>query len=561
MYNKFEVVLYRFHMKKKNTLLIKGYFEEGCKKNNSLKIMLDQKELNVAIDEEINQGIALSSELGTSRAKYIYELQVELPGNWEKGQKIRVINCLNEKEKEEYKISVAKLVKNKNRIEKYVECEKVSEKGFVIKGWCIYQNKVDIIVKDEKKNILPVKIKIEHLTKIFGKRIKTALTMVEKGEPKNEILKKTGATVGVYDTNFEINEGEIFVIMGLSGSGKSTLLRLLNRLIEPTSGKIFIDNQDVATLNKEDLLQVRRKTMSMVFQNFGLFPHRTILENTEYGLEVQNVPKEERRKRAEKALDNANLLDFKDQYPKQLSGGMQQRVGLARALANDPEILLMDEAFSALDPLIRREMQDELLELQAKFQKTIIFVSHDLNEALRIGDRIAIMKDGKIMQIGTGEEILTNPANDYVKTFVEDVDRAKVITAENIMIPALTTNIDVDGPSVALKKMKTEEVSSLMAVDKKRQFRGVVTSEQAIAARKNNQPLKDVMTTDVGTVSKEMLVRDILPIIYDAPTPLAVVDDNGFLKGVLIRGSVLEALADIPDEDEVEEIEKEEENK
>ena len=407
---------------------------------------------------------------------------------------------------------------------------------------------------------MPVKIKIEHLTKIFGKRIKTALTMVEKGEPKNEILKKTGATVGVYDTNFEINEGEIFVIMGLSGSGKSTLLRLLNRLIEPTSGKIFIDNQDVATLNKEDLLQVRRKTMSMVFQNFGLFPHRTILENTEYGLEVQNVPKEERRKRAEKALDNANLLDFKDQYPKQLSGGMQQRVGLARALANDPEILLMDEAFSALDPLIRREMQDELLELQAKFQKTIIFVSHDLNEALRIGDRIAIMKDGKIMQIGTGEEILTNPANDYVKTFVEDVDRAKVITAENIMIPALTTNIDVDGPSVALKKMKTEEVSSLMAVDKKRQFRGVVTSEQAIAARKNNQPLKDVMTTDVGTVSKEMLVRDILPIIYDAPTPLAVVD-NGFLKGVLIRGSVLEALADIPDEDEVEEIEKEEENK
>ena len=408
---------------------------------------------------------------------------------------------------------------------------------------------------------MPVKIKIEHLTKIFGKRIKTALTMVEKGEPKNEILKKTGATVGVYDTNFEINEGEIFVIMCLSGTGKSTLLRLLNRLIEPTSGKIFIDNQDVATLNKEDLLQVRRKTMSMVFQNFGLFPHRTILENTEYGLEVQNVPKEERRKRAEKALDNANLLDFKDQYPKQLSGGMQQRVGLARALANDPEILLMDEAFSALDPLIRREMQDELLELQAKFQKTIIFVSHDLNEALRIGDRIAIMKDGKIMQIGTGEEILTNPANDYVKTFVEDVDRAKVITAENIMIPALTTNIDVDGPSVALKKMKTEEVSSLMAVDKKRQFRGVVTSEQAIAARKNNQPLKDVMTTDVGTVSKEMLVRDILPIIYDAPTPLAVVDDNGFLKGVLIRGSVLEALADIPDEDEVEEIEKEEENK
>ncbi|WP_270740850.1 quaternary amine ABC transporter ATP-binding protein [Lactococcus formosensis] len=396
---------------------------------------------------------------------------------------------------------------------------------------------------------MPVKIKIEHLTKIFGKRVKTALAMVEQGDSKNEILRKTGASVGVYDANFEVNEGEIFVIMGLSGSGKSTLLRLLNRLIEPTSGKIFIDGEDVATLNKEDLLKVRRKTMSMVFQNFGLFPHRTILENTEYGLEVQNVPKEERRKRAEKALDNANLLDFKNQYPNQLSGGMQQRVGLARALANDPEILLMDEAFSALDPLIRREMQDELLELQAKFQKTIIFISHDLNEALRIGDRIAIMKDGKIMQIGTGEEILTNPANDYVKTFVEDVDRAKVITAENIMIPALTTNIDIDGPSVALKKMKTEEVSSLMAVDKKRQFYGVITSEAAVQAKQANKSLRDVLMTDVGQVGKETLVNDILPIIYDSPTPVAVVDDEGFLKGILIRGRVLEALADVDDEE------------
>lgn len=396
---------------------------------------------------------------------------------------------------------------------------------------------------------MPVKIKIEHLTKIFGKRVKTALAMVEQGDSKNEILRKTGASVGVYDANFEVNEGEIFVIMGLSGSGKSTLLRLLNRLIEPTSGKIFIDGEDVATLNKEDLLKVRRKTMSMVFQNFGLFPHRTILENTEYGLEVQNVPKEERRKRAEKALDNANLLDFKNQYPNQLSGGMQQRVGLARALANDPEILLMDEAFSALDPLIRREMQDELLELQAKFQKTIIFISHDLNEALRIGDRIAIMKDGKIMQIGTGEEILTNPANDYVKTFVEDVDRAKVITAENIMIPALTTNIDIDGPSVALKKMKTEEVSSLMAVDKKRQFYGVITSEAAVQAKQANKSLRKVLMTDVGQVGKETLVSDILPIIYDSPTPVAVVDDEGFLKGILIRGRVLEALADVDDEE------------
>lgn len=399
-----------------------------------------------------------------------------------------------------------------------------------------------------------VKIKIEHLSKIFGKRIKSALAYVEQGKSKQEILKKTGATVGVYDANFEIEAGEIFVIMGLSGSGKSTLLRLLNRLIEPTSGRILIDQKDVAKVSKEELLNIRRKTMSMVFQNFGLFPHRTILENTEYGLEVQNVPKEERRKRAEKALENANLLDFKDQYPNQLSGGMQQRVGLARALANDPEILLMDEAFSALDPLIRRAMQDELLELQATFQKTIIFVSHDLNEALKIGDRIMIMKDGKIMQIGTGEEILTHPANDYVKTFVEDVDRSKVITAENIMIPALSTNIDVDGPSVALKKMKTQEVSSLMAVDRQRRLCGVVTSEQAILARKNNQLLREVMTKDIDTVGLTTVVSEILPLIYDAPTPIAVIDDSGFLKGVLIRGRVLEALADTSDEKEKVEV-------
>ncbi len=213
------------------------------------------------------------------------------------------------------------------------------------------------------------KVEIQHLTKIFGKRTKAALQLVHEQVPKTDILKKTGATVGVYDVNLSIEAGEIFVIMGLSGSGKSTLIRLLNRLIEPTSGSVLIDDQDVSKLNKEDLLEVRRKKMSMVFQSFGLFPQRTILENTGYGLEIQGVKPEIRRKKAEKALENANLLAFKDQYPSQLSGGMQQRVGLARALANDPEILLMDEAFSALDPLIRRDMQDELLDLQTKFQK------------------------------------------------------------------------------------------------------------------------------------------------------------------------------------------------
>ncbi|MDE7506096.1 glycine betaine/L-proline ABC transporter ATP-binding protein, partial [Streptococcus agalactiae] len=278
-------------------------------------------------------------------------------------------------------------------------------------------------------NILEVK----NLTKIFGKKQKAALEMVKQGKSKTEILEKTGATVGVYDASFEIKEGEIFVIMGLSGSGKSTLVRMLNRLIDPSSGNIYLDGKDIAKMNVEDLRNIRRHDINMVFQNFGLFPHRTILENTEFGLEMRGVSKEERTTLAEKALDNAGLLPFKDQYPSQLSGGMQQRVGLARALANSPKILLMDEAFSALDPLIRREMQDELLDLQDTNKQTIIFISHDLNEALRIGDRIALMKDGEIMQIGTGEEILTNPANDFVREFVEDVDRSKVLTAQNIM--------------------------------------------------------------------------------------------------------------------------------
>ncbi|WP_072153004.1 quaternary amine ABC transporter ATP-binding protein [Weissella viridescens] len=390
------------------------------------------------------------------------------------------------------------------------------------------------------------KVKLEHLTKIFGKHVKQVTEMMQEHAPKTDILEKTGATVGVYDANLEVNEGEIFVIMGLSGSGKSTLIRLLNRLIEPTTGSIYLDGEDISKMDKKQLRDVRRKKMSMVFQNFGLFPQRTVLENTEYGLEVQGMPKAERREKAEKALRNANLLAFKDQYPSQLSGGMQQRVGLARALANNPEILLMDEAFSALDPLIRRDMQDELIELQAKQGQTIIFISHDLNEALRIGDRIAIMKDGEIVQIGTGEDILTHPANDYVRAFTEDIDRSKVLTAENIMVPPITTNIDNDGPNVALKKMRAEEVSGLVAVDRDRHVKDFLTAENAVKARENGSAL-DAALTQMTTVHKDTLLSDVVSVIYDSPAPLAVVDDDNRLVGVLIRGRVLEALADTTD--------------
>ncbi|MEX2784059.1 glycine betaine/L-proline ABC transporter ATP-binding protein [Streptococcus sp. H49] len=386
-------------------------------------------------------------------------------------------------------------------------------------------------------NILEVK----HLTKIFGKKQKAALEMVKQEKSKTEILEKTGCTVGVYDANFTVKEGEIFVIMGLSGSGKSTLVRLLNRLIDPSSGDIYLNGQDIAKMNAAELRDIRRHSVNMVFQNFGLFPHKTILENTEYGLELRGVPKEERQQMAEQALENSNLLAFKDQYPDQLSGGMQQRVGLARALANDPEILLMDEAFSALDPLIRKEMQDELIDLQDRVQKTIIFITHDLNEALRLGDRIALMKDGEIIQIGTGEDFLTQPANDFVREFVEDVDRSKVLTAQNIMIKPITTNVDIDGPNVALKRMDTEEVSMLLAINRKRKLLGTITAEAAYEARKNKTALADCVDPDIRTISKDTVLTDILPLIYDSAAPIAVIDKDR-LVGVIIKGRVIEAL-------------------
>mgnify|MGYP002347427483 CR=1 FL=1 len=387
------------------------------------------------------------------------------------------------------------------------------------------------------------KIKIDHVSKVFGKHTNQALKLVQNGASKKEILKKTGVTVGVYNASFSVNEGEIFVIMGLSGSGKSTLVRLLNRLIEPTNGDIFIDGENISKMNKEQLRNVRREKMNMVFQNFGLFPHRTILQNTEYGLEVRGISKEERRQKAEQALKNAGLLDFKDQYPHQLSGGMQQRVGLARALANDPDILLMDEAFSALDPLIRKEMQDELLDLQETMQKTIIFITHDLNEALRIGDRIAIMKDGQIIQIGTGEEILTNPANEYVRHFVEDVDRSKVLTAENIMIRPITVNVEQDGPKVALSRMREEKVSLLVAIDRARNLKGYITADDALeSAKRGDKDIKKIVQTNMITVNHDTLIQDVFHVIYDAPTPVAVMKNNR-LVGILIRGVVIEALA------------------
>src|SRR5690625_3592052 len=386
------------------------------------------------------------------------------------------------------------------------------------------------------------KIKVNKLTKVFGRRPNQALKYLDENKTKDEILDLTGMTVGVNQASFEVNDREIFVIMGLSGSGKSTLIRLLNRLIEPTEGEVWLDDENITTMNRDKLRDVRRKKMSMVFQNFALLPHKTILKNAEYGLEIQGIDKEEREKKARESLELVGLGGYLDKYPHELSGGMQQRVGLARALANDPDILMMDEAFSALDPLIRKDMQDELMELHQTLDKTIIFITHDLNEALRIGDRIALMRDGSIVQIGTAEEILMDPANRYVERFVEDVDLAKVLTAGHIMKRPERVTID-RGPRVALRIMKDAGVSTVYVVDRDKTFLGCITADGAAHALQENKSLKDVLTTDIPTVAPDTLIDDLFEPMKDAPAPLAVVNGQNHLIGLVVRGAVIGALA------------------
>ncbi|ARW05378.1 glycine/proline betaine ABC transporter ATP-binding protein OpuAA [Bacillus atrophaeus] len=391
---------------------------------------------------------------------------------------------------------------------------------------------------DEK----PIKIKVEKVSKVFGKQSKKAIQMLDSGKNKKEILKATGSTVGVNQADFDVYDGEIFVIMGLSGSGKSTLVRLLNRLIEPTAGKIYIDGDMITNMSKDQLREVRRKKISMVFQKFALFPHRTILENTEYGLELQGIEKGKRQQIAIESLKLVGLEGYEEQYPDQLSGGMQQRVGLARALTNDPDILLMDEAFSALDPLIRKDMQDELLDLHDSVGKTIIFITHDLDEALRIGDRIALMKDGNIVQIGTPEEILMSPSNEYVEKFVEDVDLSKVLTAGHIMKRAETVRID-KGPRVALTLMKNLGISSIYAVDKQKQLLGVINAADAKKAAESDLSLQDILNTEFTTVPESTYLTEIFDVVSDANIPIAVVDEKQRMKGIVVRGALIGALA------------------
>lgn len=388
------------------------------------------------------------------------------------------------------------------------------------------------------------KVVVKNLYKIYGSDPKHGIKLSKEGKGKDEVLKETGMTVGVNDLSFTVEEGETFVIMGLSGSGKSTVIRCLNRLIEPSAGEIIVCGEDLAKMNKKELIRVRRSKMSMVFQNFALLPNRTVLANTEYGLEVRKEDPEVRKEKAVGVLKMVGLEGYEDSYPDQLSGGMKQRVGLARALANDPEILLMDEAFSALDPLIRNDMQDELIELQQKMKKTIIFITHDLDEALKLGDRIMIMKDGKAVQTGKPEDILANPADEYVKRFVQGADRSELMTANDIMVkPWITININ-RSPIFAMAEFKRYGLEHVLVTKEGRILCGSVSVKSVKkAVEEGKETLHEVTREDeVNRVAPDTHIKDIIELTLQSAVPVAVVDDSGKLLGVIIKSNILRAM-------------------
>ncbi|WP_278624842.1 glycine betaine/L-proline ABC transporter ATP-binding protein [Parabacteroides gordonii] len=400
-----------------------------------------------------------------------------------------------------------------------------------------------------------VKIEIKNLSILFGPEKAKAKKMIMKGKSKQEILKATGCTVAVRNANLEIEEGEMFVIMGLSGSGKSTLLRCINRLNEPSMGEIRLNGVDITRSSDKELLQIRRKEMAMVFQHFGLLPHRTVLNNVSFGLELQGVPKDERMRKAQESVLLVGLKGYENQRVDELSGGMQQRVGLARALANNPEVLLMDEAFSALDPLIREQMQDELLILQEKMKRTIVFITHDLDEAIKLGDRIAIMKDGEIVQVGTPEEILTDPANAYVTRFTESVDRGRIVTASSIMLKQpIVVRLRKDGPETILRKMREKHLYALPVIGNEDQFIGEIQYKDVLRLRKEgSKDVSSIVIKEVPSVLENTTVEDMLPLLSKVRQALPVVDENNRLTGVVSPSAIIIEMTG-KDQKEIEEI-------
>ncbi|NBD18975.1 MAG: betaine/proline/choline family ABC transporter ATP-binding protein [Cyanobacteria bacterium] len=406
----------------------------------------------------------------------------------------------------------------------------------------------------EKTQTPQAKIHVENLVKIFGESPREGLKLMREGYSRDDILEKTGNVVGVGGVSFDIEEGELFVIMGLSGSGKSTLIRCLNRIIEPTSGQVIIDDEDVAHVDLERLREVRRTKMAMVFQKFALFPHLTVAENTEYGLKVRGVDEQQRRQKAIETLEIVGLDKWANRYPSELSGGMQQRVGLARALATDPDILLMDEAFGALDPLIRRDMQSELMRLQDELHKTVVFISHDIHEALKVGDRVAVMKDGYFVQVGTPEELVTNPADEYIRDFMMDVNRAQVLKTGSITRKTIPFILGHGSVRSALEQMQRHQREEMYVVNQSNFPIGVVTTKALTKALEEGQEdIKAVMKTDFPKVQASTTIEEVAHLCQQE-FPLAIVDNQGQFKGVVEHSDILASIGRIqdPDDDTVE---------
>ena len=389
-----------------------------------------------------------------------------------------------------------------------------------------------------------IAVRAENLYKVFGRRPQEIVQQLTTGATRAETAHL--GTAAVIDASFDVRAGEIFVVMGLSGSGKSTLIRMLNGLLESTSGSVTIGGDPITGTSAKRLREVRRSRVSMVFQHFALLPHRTVLDNVAYGLEIQGMGKSARLEKARHVVELVGLDGWADKLPGELSGGMKQRVGLARALAADTDVLLMDEAFSALDPLIRREMQEQLIELQADLGKTIIFITHDLNEAMFLGDRIAVMRDGRIVQIGTPEDILTDPANDYVAQFVQDVDRSRVLTAASVMEPARSVIPVTAGPRAALRVMRDLQTSAAFVIGRNRVLAGAVHDKPALAqVRANGSDLAAILDPDITTVTADTLLVDLVEPSVGSALPIAVVDDKGRLIGVVPRVTLLAALGNV----------------
>lgn len=385
-------------------------------------------------------------------------------------------------------------------------------------------------------------LEVRNLSKLYGSDKNKAIKLKKENQDKDSIYKKTGVTLALWDVSLEIKTGEIFVIIGLSGSGKSTLVRCFNLLNKPTSGEILFKGNSLSKFNKNELKDYRRNKISMVFQQFGLMSHRNVLGNVEYGLEVKGIDRETRHKKALDMISMVGLEDHENEPISSLSGGMKQRVGIARALANDPEILLMDEPFSALDPLVRKDMQFELLTIQKKLDKTIIFITHDINEAFKIGDRVAIMKDGEVIQIDTPENMIENPKDDYVKQFIDSADKSQVLSVKNVMVKPSSMVKLKDSPAIAIKTMRTNDVSAAYVVGEKLSFKGVVNIEDAIRANKEGLTLEDILITDILSINQDALLNDIIQMAAETKYPIAVLDEDNSLKGIISKTNVLSSI-------------------